>query len=140
MSLSKTKLFVPLSVFVDKCIVKFWLKILKSGDTKLISAGHKPCPTSLLFRCCIYYCYFIVTVNCTCPSSPSPPLFSHEVTCCSNYLFHYRAKQLVNIYWYVYTYQSLYQDINRNFLSDICIVSTCVITTSYLRLPLYGYG
>ena len=30
----------PLSVFVNMCIVKFWLKILKSCDTKLISAAY----------------------------------------------------------------------------------------------------
>ena len=28
----------------------------------------------------------------------------------------------------MYTYQSSYQDANRNFLHDICIVSTCVVT------------
>ena len=30
----------PLSIFVNMCIVKFWLKILKSCDTKLISAAY----------------------------------------------------------------------------------------------------
>ena len=30
----------PLSVFINMCIVKFWLKILKSCDAKLISAAY----------------------------------------------------------------------------------------------------
>ena len=30
----------PLFVFVNMCIVKFWLKILKSCDTTLISAAY----------------------------------------------------------------------------------------------------
>ena len=30
----------PLSVFINMCIVKFWLKILKSDHTKLISAAY----------------------------------------------------------------------------------------------------
>ena len=29
-----------LSIFVNMCIVKFWLEILKSCDTKLTSAAH----------------------------------------------------------------------------------------------------
>ena len=30
----------PLSVFINMCIVKFWLKILKTCDEKLISAAY----------------------------------------------------------------------------------------------------
>ena len=30
----------PLSVFINMCIVKFWLKVLKSCDAKLISAAY----------------------------------------------------------------------------------------------------
>ena len=30
----------PLSVFINMCIVKFWLKILMSCDAKLISAAY----------------------------------------------------------------------------------------------------
>ena len=30
----------PLSIFVNMCIVKFWLKILKSWDNKLISTAY----------------------------------------------------------------------------------------------------
>ena len=30
----------PLSVFINMCIVKFWLKILKTCDAKLISAAY----------------------------------------------------------------------------------------------------
>ena len=87
--------------------------------------------------------YILLLFHCYCKLHnfpiPGPTFVSHELTYCINYLFPYRTKQLVNIFLYVYRYQSTYQDINRNFLHDICIVSTCVITTSYLHLPYHDY-